>query len=75
MTRTQSRCACCGEPAADIEQHHVDEQRGNNEPDNLSPRCRRCHHARMHDNRRRVDDYAAEKYGPARPSTGPGDLF
>jgi len=66
-----TRCSCCGEPVDTVEQHHVDEQRGNNEPDNLSQRCTRCHHDGVHDNPRRVDDYAAEKYGPATPSTSP----
>jgi coenzyme F420-reducing hydrogenase beta subunit len=64
-------CTCCGDPAARTEQHHVDEQRGNNEPDNLTDRCVRCHHARAHENGRRVDGYTQEKFGPMSPSLGP----
>lgn len=70
-----TRCTCCGEPADHVEEHHVDQQRGNNEPDNLTPRCPRCHHCRTHENKRRVDDYTTKKYGPARPSTGPSTPF
>jgi hypothetical protein len=68
-------CACCGRPTDDVEWHHVDEQRGNNDPDNLSPRCRRCHHSRAHENDRAVDRRTAEKYGPARPRTTADDPF
>jgi hypothetical protein len=64
-------CAGCGCPTDHAEQHHVDEQRGNNDPDNLSPRCRRCHHDGAHDNPRRTDSLSTEQYGPARPRTGP----
>ena len=67
-------CACCGDPADHTETHHVDEQRGNNNPDNLSPRCRRCHHGRAHDNKRAVDGRAKRRFGPNRPSTGPPGL-
>lgn len=66
-----SACKCCGEPTADAEEHHVDQQRGNNHPDNLSTRCRRCHHTREHDNRRAVDGRTSRQYGPPSPSGGP----
>lgn len=65
------KCTCCGQPTDRGEEHHVDQQRGNNDPDNLTTRCLRCHHARTHENDRRVDNYSQEKYGPASPSTGP----
>lgn len=72
-------CTHCGDPDSRTETHHVDEQRGNNDPDNLSERCPRCHHGRAHDNRRRTDSLTSERYGPngvgavspASPSTGP----
>ena len=64
-------CACCGRPAEDTETHHVDEQRGNNDPDNLSERCRRCHHRRAHENDRAVDGRSERRFGPRSPSTGP----
>jgi len=64
-------CACCGRPTDATETHHVDQQRGNNDPDNLSERCRRCHHDHAHDNPRAVDDRAVRKYGPQPPNTGP----
>lgn len=64
-------CTCCGEPADHVEQHHVDRKRGNNEPDNLTPRCRRCHHDGTHDNPRAVDERSTRKYGPRTPNTGP----
>lgn len=71
-------CTNCGEPADHTEGHHVDQQRGNNDPDNLTDRCRNCHHDGAHDNPRAVDHRSEEKYGPrsvrcspARPSTGP----
>ena len=70
-----TECTVCGVPADDVEQHHVDQQRGNNDPDNLTPRCRRCHHDGTHDNARAVDDRTAEKYGPPTPSTGPSAPF
>jgi len=66
-----SYCSNCGDPADHVEEHHVDEQRGNNEPDNLTPRCRRCHHDGTHDNARAVDGEASRRFGPASPSTGP----
>ena len=66
-------CTNCGEPidATDTEEHHVDQQRGNNDPDNLTQRCRRCHHSETHDNRRAVDKRTNERYGPRTPQTGP----
>ena len=65
-------CAGCGLSLETVlETHHVDEQRGNNDPDNLSPRCRRCHHNRTHDNPRRTDNYSTERYGPPRPTLSP----
>lgn len=64
-------CAACGDPTDATETHHVDEQRGNNEPDNLSERCPRCHHDGAHDNPRRTDSLSTEQYGPRSPSTGP----
>lgn len=68
-------CTGCGGPAAHTEEHHVDEQRGNNDPDNLTSRCRRCHHDGTHDNARAVDEETARRYGPDRPSTGPQHPF
>jgi len=64
-------CTHCGAPAEQTEQHHVDEQRGNNDPDNLTERCRRCHHDGTHDNPRAVNERTTEKYGPQAPRTGP----
>jgi hypothetical protein len=64
-------CACCGRPTDSAETHHVDEQRGNNHPDNLSPRCRRCHHGREHDNDRATDHETTRRFGPQTPRTGP----
>lgn len=64
-------CADCGQPATHTEDHHVDQQRGNNEPDNLSQRCRRCHHDGAHDNPRAVDDHSERTFGPPQPRTGP----
>lgn len=64
-------CTECGRPADAVEHHHVDQQRGNNDPDNLTPRCRRCHHGHTHDNKRRTDDLTTERYGPRSPRTGP----
>lgn len=61
-------CTGCGEPVGHVEQHHVDQQRGNNEPDNLTPRCRECHHDGAHDNPRAVDKETNRKYGPKTPS-------
>lgn len=63
-------CKDCGEPVAHTETHHVDQQRGNNDPDNLSERCRRCHMA-YHNNDRATDEYSTTKYGPRSPTTGP----
>jgi 5-methylcytosine-specific restriction endonuclease McrA len=68
-------CTNCGSPVDHTEEHHVDEQRGNNDPDNLTPRCRRCHHDRAHDNPRAVDDQTTQRYGPQRPATGPPSPF
>jgi endogenous inhibitor of DNA gyrase (YacG/DUF329 family) len=64
-------CTHCGEPVERTEEHHVDEQRGNNNPDNLTDRCPRCHHNGTHDNPRRTDSLTTEKYGPRTPNTGP----
>jgi len=64
-------CKNCGEPIDHTETHHVDEQRGNNDPDNLSERCRRCHHDGAHDNARAVDHRSTERFGPRTPTTGP----
>lgn len=68
-------CTNCGSPVDHTEEHHVDEQRGNNDPDNLTSRCRRCHHDRAHDNPRAVDDQTEQRFGPRRPSTGPPSPF
>jgi hypothetical protein len=68
-------CTCCGRPADDVELHHQDQQRGNNDPDNLRPVCRRCHHARIHENDRAVDDQTEQRFGPRRPTTGPPAPF
>jgi len=64
-------CTECGNPVDTTETHHVDQQRGNNNPDNLTSRCRRCHHDGTHDNPRRTDNLTTEKYGPRRPATAP----
>lgn len=56
MTET---CACCGRPTDRCETHHVNERRGDNHPDNLSPRDRRCHMTH-HRNERAV----TYPYGP-----------
>jgi len=64
-------CSNCGDPLDSAEEHHVDQQRGNNDPDNLTPRCTRCHHDGTHDNPRRTDSLTEEQYGPRKPSTGP----
>jgi hypothetical protein len=70
-------CKDCGDPVDGTHTHHVDEQRGNNDPDNLSDRCPRCHMAH-HDNDRATDHRSTGKYGPqtasvgaASPTTGP----
>ena len=52
-------CACCGKPTNHKEVHHVNERKGDNHPDNLSPRDRACHMAH-HDNKRA----AQYPYGP-----------
>jgi len=62
-------CANCGHPGP-TQTHHVDEQRGNNDPDNLSERCPRCHMA-YHDNDRATDGQASRRYGPRSPATAP----
>lgn len=64
-------CKSCGRPVEHTETHHVDQQRGNNDPDNLSERCRRCHHDGAHDNARAVDNRSERRYGPRTPATGP----
>jgi len=72
-------CTNCGAPVDATEEHHVDQQRGNNDPDNLTQRCTRCHHDGTHDNPRRTDHLSTEQYGPdspgglgpRTPSTGP----
>lgn len=66
-----NHCTSCGHPADHTEEHHVDQQRGNNDPDNLTDRCRRCHHDGTHDNPRAVDNQTEQQYGPRRPRTGP----
>lgn len=63
-------CKDCGQPTDTSHTHHVDEQRGNNDPDNLSERCPRCHMAH-HDNDRATDDRTTRKWGPRTPATGP----
>lgn len=63
-------CHRCGTPETHTETHHVDTQRGNNDPDNLSERCRRCHHDGTHDNARAVDDETRRRYGPRTPRVG-----
>ena len=52
-------CAHCGKPTDRVEEHHVNHRKGDNHPDNLSPRDRRCH-MHHHENER------AAKY-PYRP--------
>ncbi len=44
-------CACCGKPTDHSETHHVNHRKGDNHPDNLSPRDRGCH-MDHHDNQR-----------------------
>jgi len=61
-------CTCCGEPADHTEEHHVDRKRGNNDPDNLTTRCRRCHHDGTHDNTAAVENYTERRYGPPAPT-------
>lgn len=63
-------CKDCGHPVDRTETHHVDEKRGNNDPDNLSDRCRRCHMAH-HDNDAATDGLASRRFGPPTPNTGP----
>lgn len=70
-------CSCCGRPADVSHTHHVNEQRGDNHPDNLSTRDRRCH-MEHHDNDRAADAYARNSHLPdpargssARPTGGP----
>ena len=63
-------CANCGKPTEGTETHHHNEQKGDNHPDNLQERCRRCHHGRAHDNPRAVDHESARKYAPSAPSGG-----
>jgi len=55
-----------------VEVHHVDEKRGNNDPDNLSPRCRRCHMSH-HGNDAALDGRTARRFGPptSRSTTPP----
>jgi len=60
-------CNDCGRPVDHTETHHVDEKRGNNDPDNLSERCRRCHMSH-HDNDVATDGLAGRRYGPPAPS-------
>lgn len=59
-------CKDCGEPTNRPETHHVDEQKGNNDPDNLSVRCRRCH-MHHHGNNAAVTG----RYTPETPRTAP----
>jgi hypothetical protein len=40
MTET---CACCGKPTDNVEIHHHNHRKGDNHPDNLTPRDRHCH--------------------------------
>lgn len=63
-------CACCGAPTDHPETHHVNERRGDNHPDNLSPRDRR-HHMHHHGNDRAVDHLTERDFGPGHPMTGP----
>lgn len=63
-------CTFCGEPVDRPEEHHHNEQRGDNDPDNLRDAHRRCH-MEHHENERAVDGRAAERYGPPSPRTGP----
>lgn len=70
MTQLEA-CACCGKPTTHPETHHHNQRRGDNHPDNLQPRDRRCHHT-DHDNPRAVDHLTKHHYGPPGPtSLGP----
>lgn len=67
MTQTHDSCACCGKPTQSPETHHHNENRGDNHPDNLQTRDRRCH-MNHHQNQEAVDHHTQRRYGP--PSTG-----
>jgi len=51
MNDTVETCACCGKPTDRAETHHHNHRKGDNHPDNLTPRDRRCH-MDHHDNQR-----------------------
>jgi transposase len=55
-------CACCGKPTDAVEEHHVNHRKGDNHPDNLSVRDRRCH--MEHHNNERAAKFA---HGPGGP--------
>lgn len=63
-------CACCGKPTGCPEEHHHNERRGDNVPDNLRTLDRR-HHMEHHENERSVDELTEQRFGPRRPSAGP----
>lgn len=65
MTET---CSCCGKPTHHPEEHHHNQTRGDNHPDNLQTRDRRCHHTH-HDNEGAVDHHTKNKYGPPGPAS------
>jgi hypothetical protein len=56
-------CACCGKPTNRCETHHVNHRKGDNHPDNLSPRDRDCHMAH-HRNERALDALEREEAMP-----------
>lgn len=61
-------CAICGGPADHPEEHHHNQRKGDNDPDNLRDVHRRCH-MQHHENDRAVDDLTEQRYGPRRPNT------
>ena len=64
-------CSICGGPLDDTpEEHHHNQRRGDNDPNNLRDVHRRCH-MEHHENDRAVDGQAEQRYGPRRPSTRP----
>lgn len=62
-------CSCCGLPTDRPEEHHHNERKGDNQPDNLRTVDRR-HHMQHHENDRAVDNLTEERYGPPRPHGG-----
>lgn len=59
-------CSLCGKSVDRPEEHHHNQRKADNHPDNLRPVHRRCH-MKHHGNDRAVDDLAEQRYGPPRP--------